>query len=307
MHRVFKWNSWLLIAIVFVVVSCKKDDNDRPEPPKDRTEEAQRSQADIESFLTTHFYNYEDFQNPPEGFDYKIIIDSISGDNANKTPLIEQVQHKTVIDRVEPDLSYKMYYLNVLQGEGDTLLFADAALLTYRGMDLERETFDLSNVPVQFDMTAVIAGFQEGLTEFNGASSYIEHEDGTITFENFGVGAVFIPTGLGYFNNPSIGSGLSLYSDLIFTFQLYAVVTDLDHDGDGVPSIEEDRNNNGILTDDDTDGDGTPDYLDEDDDGDGVPTRDEITNDDGVIEHPYINSNGNHLPDYLDPTYPYNN
>src|SRR5690606_17499996 len=132
----------------------------------------------------------------PEGFDYKIVIDSISGDNAEKTPLIEQVQHKTVVDRVESDLSYKMYYLNVLQGEGDALSFADAALLTYEGMDLDRDVFDLSNTPVQFDMTAVIAGFQEGLTEFNGAGNYIKNEDGTITFENFGVGAVFIPTGL---------------------------------------------------------------------------------------------------------------
>ena len=212
-----------------------------------------------------------------------------------------------VPDRVEPSLMYKMYYLNVLQGEGDELSFADAALLTYRGMDLDSEVFDLSNVPIQFDMTSVIAGFQEGLTQFNGAGSFIENEDGTITFENFGVGAIFIPTGLGYFNSTSVGSGLSLYSDLVFTFQLYAVITGLDHDGDGVPSIEEDRNNNGILIDDDTDGDGSPDYLDEDDDGDGVLTRDEITiNDDGTVEYPSSDENSD-LPDYLNPNYPYNN
>ena len=305
MHRLLKLNLGLLASVI-LVTSCKKNDVDNPPPPRDRTEQAQQSQADIEDFLSSHFYNYEDFQNPPEGFDYKIEIDSLTGENADKTPLIEQVDYKMVTDRVEPNLTYKMYYLNVIQGEGDILGFADAALLSYKGMDLELDVFDLSNTPVQFDLTSVIAGFQEGLTGFNGAGSFIENEDGTIIFENFGVGAIFIPTGLGYFNSSSVGSGLPLYSDLVFTFQLYAVVTDLDHDGDGVPSIEEDRNGNGILIDDDTDGDGTPDYLDEDDDGDGVLTRDEIIfNDDGTIEYP--DSNGNGIPDYLDPTYPYNN
>lgn len=34
--------------------------------------------------------------NPVEGFDYQIVVDTISGDNAGKTPLIDQVQSKTI-------------------------------------------------------------------------------------------------------------------------------------------------------------------------------------------------------------------
>ncbi|WP_285648805.1 gliding motility-associated C-terminal domain-containing protein [Allomuricauda sp. NBRC 101325] len=50
---------------------------------------------------------------------------------------------------------------------------------------------------------------------------------------------------------------------------------DIDDDGDGIPTPEEDANGDGDPTNDDTDGDGTPDYLDPTDetdtDGDGVP------------------------------------
>lgn len=296
----------LLIVITAITVSCKKDDDrNNVEPPRDRGEQAEQSQQDIEDFLSTHFYNYEDFQNPPADFDFKIVIDTISGVNSNKIPLIEQVSYKTVTDRVEPNVTYKMYYLDAIQGEGDPLSFADYAILTYHGLLLNRNTFDMSNIPVQFDMTGVIPGFQEGLVEFNGAASFVKNEDGTIAFQDFGVGAIFIPTGMGYFNNPPIGSGIGMYRDLVFTFQLYAVVTDIDHDNDGIPSRMEDLNENGILVDDDTDGDGIPNFLDNDDDGDGVLTRDEIIiHEDGTLEFP--DSNGNGTPDYLDPTYPFN-
>lgn len=295
---------FVTLTVMLVFTACKKDDEDPPPPPRDRGEEAQRSQEDIENFLSTHFYNYEDFQNPPSNFDYKIVIDTISEANSGKTPLIEQVSYKMVTDRVEPNVTYKMYYLDAIQGEGDPLSFADYAVLSYHGLLLNRNTFDMSNIPVQFDMTGVIPGFQEGLVEFNGASSFIKNEDGTITFENFGVGAIFIPTGMGYFNNPPINSGIGMYRDLVFTFQLYAVITDIDHDNDGIPSKMEDLNENGILVDDDTDGDGIPNFLDDDDDGDGVLTRDEIiVLEDGTIE--FTDSNGNGTPDYLDPTYPF--
>ncbi len=63
-----------------------------------------------------------------------------------------------------------------------------------------------------------------------------------------------------------------------------------DTDGDGVPDVNEDLNQNGNLQDDDTDADGIPNYLDTDDDGDGVPTANELGD-----------ANGDGIPDYLDP------
>jgi hypothetical protein len=74
-------------------------------------------------------------------------------------------------------------------------------------------------------------------------------------------------------------------------------VNALDHDGDGVPSLQE-----GMATEQDTDGDGIPDYLDIDDDGDNVPTRTEIANAGGDPSNPvYPDTDEDGTPDYLDP------
>src|SRR5690606_35513832 len=185
----------LLFTVSIIAVSCKKDDDgvDRV-PPRDRALEAIDAIAEIESFLQTHFYNYEDFQNPPAGFDYKIVFDTIAGDNATKTPLIEMVQSKQVFDRVEPEVKYTLYYLNAIQGEGESPIFADETLASFKGQFLNLNTFDTSDSPLKFDLTQVIPGFMEGMVELNAATSYVENPDGTITFNNFGVGAVFIPS-----------------------------------------------------------------------------------------------------------------
>ena len=61
---------------------------------------------------------------------------------------------------------------------------------------------------------------------------------------------------------------------------------DVDDDGDGVPTIDEDADNDGDPTNDDTDGDGIPDYLDPTDtDGDGVPDYVDVDDDnDGILD-----------------------
>jgi hypothetical protein len=73
--------------IVLTVLSCKKDDGVDAIPPRDRGEEAIPSTTEIETFLATHFYNYEEFDNPPANFKFRIKFDTIAGDNASKTPL----------------------------------------------------------------------------------------------------------------------------------------------------------------------------------------------------------------------------
>jgi hypothetical protein len=73
------------------------------------------------------------------------------------------------------------------------------------------------------------------------------------------------------------------------------LTTAADHDGDGVPSVEE-----GMDELRDTDGDGIPDYLDIDDDGDNIPTRIEIEVEAQFTANGYPDSDGDGIPDYLD-------
>ncbi len=302
MKSMFK-AKFIFVFLFISILACGTDDEDgNITPPRDRGEEALVGQLEIEEFLATHFYNYENFENPPAGFDFRIILDSIVGDNADKIALIDQVDSKMVVDRVEDDVTYKLYYLKVLQGEGDSPDFPDITIVKYEGMDPELELFDASIQPVAFDLTGVVNGFQDIMIEFNAAGSFVKNPDGSVSFEDFGVGAMFIPSGLGYFNNPPSSSNLPLYEQLIFTFQLLETVQG-DQDNDGVPSIYEDLDGNGQEESDDTDEDFTPNYADADDDNDGVPTSQEILDEDGIrITDPalYPDADGDGTPDYLD-------
>lgn len=299
-----KYGFALLVTLLAITVSCKPDD-DRPAPPpppRDRGPEAVRAQAEIEAFLETHFYNYEDFQSDPENF--KIIFDTIAGDNASKTPLMEQISFKEFKDVFDESVTYKLYYLKVREGEGDRPHFSDYTTNTYEGRNLTLDLFDSAVTPVRFNLVdvgttpGIIRGLQMALIEFKGASEVITNPDGTLSFENYGIGAVFVPAGLGYYQYPPSSGGVKPYEQLIFSFELYSREI-ADHDGDGIPSYMEDLNNNQYLKDDDTDGDGVPNYQDNDDDGDRRLTRDEIIiNEDGTLEFP--DRNGNGIPDYLD-------
>ncbi|MEZ4778290.1 MAG: hypothetical protein R2786_02800 [Flavobacteriaceae bacterium] len=277
---------YILVTIsIFTIFSCKKqDDGVTFIPARDRGEEAPVSVAIVEEFLRTHFYNYEEFASPPPDFDYKIKFDTLAGDNASKIPLIDQVQSKTVQDRIADGVTYTLYYLNALEGGGQKPKFSDVVTLRYEGIFLNTEfslspytkLFDSAATPVNFDLTAVVNGFQDGMIEFRTSpSDPTVGDDGVVTFDNYGVGAVFIPSGLGYYVSPPNGSSIPFYAQLIFTFQLYASRVG-DQDGDGIPTILEDLNGNQIEEDDDTDGDNFANYFDPDDDNDGRPTLQEL-------------------------------
>lgn len=106
-------------------------------------------------------------------------------------------------------------------------------------------------------------------------------------------------------------------------------VSDTDDDGDGIPTSEEDLDDDGNPRNDDSDTDDIPNYLDTDDDGDGVPTLTEVTDavqfgdnvdgqagvnwldtdadGDGVADGTEAagdgDANDNDVPDYLEPNF----
>ena len=325
----------IVTLILLTIISCKKDDGIDIIPPRDRGEEAIPSTAEIETYLTTHFYNYEEFENPPADFNFIIKFDTIAGTNASKTPLMDQISFKNVPDRVDETVTYKLYYLNVIQGVGESPNFPDLATITYEGTYLNNEStfnksdvFDSSVIPVKFDLTQVVPGLTDALIEFNSSTGYVLNLDGTITFLNYGVGAVFIPSGLAYYTTPP--PGIPLYSQLIFSFQLAEKELG-DQDFDTVPSIYEDIDGDDNVLNDDTDGDGLPNFADVDDEGDGRLTLNEVEENEYMInpgdDDPVLASNevetkretdpdtlittittitftdqdGDGTPDYLDP------
>ncbi len=309
--------SFLLCAFAGIfVIGCNSDDDDIGEEitPRDPVEQAADDEETLQAYLQTHFYNYEEFENPPAGFDYVIRFDTIAGDNLDKTPLIESdLLYVKNVSR--EDVDYKMYILKVREGVGRQLTFADSAYVSYEGVLTNRNVFESNTVvPTWFDLPGYVIrdnqnrlvingggsvpGFSEGLTEFREGSGFTVNPDNTVTWtEDYGVGAMFLPSGLGYYAG---GRGsIPPYSPIIFSFKLLRAV-EADHDNDGIPSWMEDLDGDGDLYNDDTDENGFPNHSDRDDDGDGTPTRQEIIiNEDGSLEFPDSNNDG--IPNYLDP------
>ncbi|GAA4318900.1 FKBP-type peptidyl-prolyl cis-trans isomerase [Pontixanthobacter gangjinensis] len=296
--------------MAFLVFSCDKDDDNgsTPVPLRDRGEQAIADDQALIEYLSTHFYNYEEFEDPAEDFDYIVRLDTIAGENADKTPIIESEKliTKTVNNQ---GVDQQLYVLVVREGEGQKPTFADSTYVTYQGELLTGTVFDSRlKSPTWFSLTpyfnrssiegTLVEGFPEGLEEFRGATGFTTNPDNTITWNNdFGVGSIFMPSGLAYFAaaQPKIPS----YSPIIFNINMYRV-NEADHDRDGIPSYMEDLDGDEDLLNDDTDDDGVPNHSDPDDDGDGTPTREEIViNEDGTISFPDSNNNG--TPDYLDP------
>ncbi|AVR43920.1 hypothetical protein C7S20_00780 [Christiangramia fulva] len=304
----------LLATLVF---SCNKDKS-TPEtiPPHDRGEQAIEDDQALINYLSTHFYNYEEFENPSEDFDYVVRLDTIAGENSDKTPIIES--DKLITKTVNyKGIDQQLYVLKIREGAGAKPHFTDSVYVAYKGELLNEAVFDANHIksPTWFSLGryyqlqsngrlalngGLIEGYTAGIQEFGEATGFEVNPDNTINWTNdFGIGAIFMPSGLGYFSAPQ--SSIPAYSPLIFTVNLFRVNV-ADHDGDGIPSYMEDLNNNNDILDDDTDGDNLNNSSDADDDGDGTPTREEIViNEDGSIE--FTDTNGDGTPDYLDPDF----
>ena len=63
-----------------ILLVMHKDDNSgsaEPDSPRPLSEVLAENEAEIQNYLKTHYYNYMEFQNPPNDFDYKIRISEL--------------------------------------------------------------------------------------------------------------------------------------------------------------------------------------------------------------------------------------
>ena len=246
-----------ILLFSILIISCKKEE--QVELPRDILEQAIVDDQILEDYLSTHFYNYEDFVDL--SYDESITIDTISDENISKIPLISQVKKNSI--RVKTSngsfVNHDLYYLVAREGIGQSPSSVDSTYLSYEGSLLNGNVFDQSTSPVWFDLTQVVRGFREAMPAFK-SGTYQVNNDNTVEFESFGQGAMFLPSGLGYFSSPA--GSIPAYSPLIFKIKLYTF-NESDHDGDGIPTSQEfDVDGDGIA--DDTDEDGLNDYLDTD-------------------------------------------
>lgn len=264
-------NTTLIISILtsFMVASCKKNDsNTTTVSVRDVTEVRDENNAAIVAYLKTHFYTFENNE---------VILDTIAGDNASKTPLYELVEtiELDMYDANNQVVTHNLYYLPVQEGTGKQSTVADSVFVSYKGLYLngivfdQTKTYTLSNWRDLLGASiksnnGTVKGFREGVALLkDSASEFTINSDGTINSPtDGGVGVFFMPSRLAYFNDTS--TGITAYSPLIFIVNLVRT-KNADHDRDGIPSINEiERGERGVTTFTNCDGDSYPDYLDTD-------------------------------------------
>ncbi|WP_418639584.1 FKBP-type peptidyl-prolyl cis-trans isomerase [Winogradskyella sp.] len=334
-----------LFTLITVFISCSSDDDTGTAIViADRTEQQVIDDAAIVNYLETHYYNSSFFETGSNHKYSDIIISElpldVNGNHVNpdnETVLMDVVETRTV---TYFETEYKYYVLSLNQGGGGAPKFTDALRVRYEGSSVneeaggEEEVFESSATPIElnlqsdgFTVAGTIKAWQLVLPTFK--AGFVDGlVDGVVNYTDFGLGVMFIPSGLAYFSAITTGS---TYDNLIFKFELlqYEVV---DHDNDGIPSYIEDLDGDLDVEDDNTDEDSFSNFIDNNDDGDSVLTIDELipttytvdTNmgevepvlaanefersrsvNDGVITINTVtiaDSNNDDIPDYLDAT-----
>ena len=283
-----------IVCLLVFTTACEEQQRGFREPPRDY--EAQRAvdNDSLLSFLQTRFYNYEAYATAASNEQVTFTIDTIQGDNANKTPLSDQVEELNfrVKDNDGAYVDHTVYVLKIREGVGTAPTAADSVFVAYKGMLLNLSRFDERTNPVWFESLSVVKGFSALMPYIKSAAPPTINPDGTYAFDGFGSAAIFMPSALGYYND---SRSVPAYSPLIFAVDLFTYNT-TDHDGDSVPTHVEDLDGDNYF-DEDTDSDGLPNYRDDDDDNDGTLTRDEYdANNDGIAD----DTDNDGTPDYLD-------
>ncbi|WP_445719015.1 FKBP-type peptidyl-prolyl cis-trans isomerase [Flavobacterium sp.] len=258
----------LVLGLFNGLYSCQNDSGTTITEDRPYDEVYLEDIAEIEDFLDTHYVTVD--------ADYNTTFTQIP-DGGTQTPIsnMPELEFKEV---EKHDITYKVYYLNLREGSGESITKVDSSFVSYKGFNFSKTTvdsedtysqtvFDSKQSPVWLSLDELIIGWTEIVPLFK-TGTYMAMPDGTISYDNFGVGVMFIPSGLAYFSSGSLS--IPSYTPIVFNFKLYNLRR-RDHDRDGILSMYEYGPN---FVDDaiDTDGDGRPDYIDVDDDGDGVLT-----------------------------------
>jgi len=284
--RLFK--ALLLLTIGSVLFSCNKDDD-----KKETKIEPYADQAPKDDLALNKFFDEYHMEVSTDG-NYDVSYVKIPSPNVDNLQTIRQEFNPTSKTVKFKDVDHKLYYISLTSGTDKSPSPVDSVFVTYKGEHLyyekeeilpattpatyrdilKNDYFDESKEPVWFQLGNLVSGWKEIIPLFK-TGGHTSNADGSISYNDFGAGVMFLPSAFGYYS--SAQSGIPAYAPLIFNFKLLKL-NYIDHDYDRIESRFEDLNGNGDFTDDDTDGDKTPDYLDRDDDGDGYLTKYEIKN-----------------------------
>lgn len=311
----FKYYFILLLAGISLV-SCNKSDDDEvvTVPLRDYATQYKADNDSIEKYLKTNYITVINSPGTPQ--DQDVVIKKIVAGDGNVSIWDQTTYPLESRDVYCNDITYKIYYLTLRKGVGESPTNTDKIITSYTGNLLNNTVFDSSyGAQIAFNLfpfanenAVFVQGWSEIFPKFKTGTSSTNASSGVITYADYGAGVMFLPSGMAYYEQ-SQGS-IPAYAPIVFSFKLFDLQR-MDNEysisastggrifvGDGVPDYLEDVNGDGYLYDfrdktkypnppanliDDTDGDGIADFVDFDDDGDGFTTRFEITKPAGQV------------------------
>ena len=280
-----------ILAVALAVYACSKDEGAGSVPLRDYAEQYQKDIDTIDWFLDHHYMVVSD--------DLDVTFQELPNDGSQES-IRNQTQYPLQFKTIERHgIEYKLYYISLREGENRRPSWVDSVFVSYKGVRVGLQQFDSATSPVWLKLDEVVRGWSE-IVPFFKTGFYDGGSGGPnpVSFTDFGAGVMFIPSGLGYYAQSTIG--IPPYSPLIFSFKLYELRY-RDHDADGILSKDEVANPGDNPMEYDLDGDGIPNYYDVDDDGDTKLTRLEYDRDPETGEIILTDCDGDGVWDYLDP------
>ncbi|MEY3499480.1 MAG: hypothetical protein RL308_1149 [Bacteroidota bacterium] len=291
MNKYFKIVLFLVIGIT--IASCTKNDTTSSVALREYKVQYAADLDSIDKYIDNHYITVD--------ADYNVTMTKIP---VGGTQLSIRLQQTYPLDSVKVQnddhkVNYKIYYLKLREGTNQSTTAVDSVYVSYKGILTTDGQFDYSESPVWFQLQTVVAAWGEIIPLFKTGTYDTAEGPNPTTFSNFGAGVMFLPSGLGYYNQiPS--AYIPSYSPLIFSFKLKSQRY-RDHDRDGI--LSKDEVNPAVPNqkpeDYDSDGDGFANMYDLDDDGDHYLTKNEIhKNANGTII--FEDTDGDGIPNYLD-------
>jgi FKBP-type peptidyl-prolyl cis-trans isomerase FkpA len=259
------------IALTVTISSCNKDDDTYVEPLRDYSEQYAKDLDSIDEYIDTHYMEVD--------ADYNVTFTEIP-ENGTQLSIRQQTTYPldfAMVQNEDHDVNYKVYFIKLREGTKRRPSEVDSVHVAYRGTLITDVQFDYAASPLWFQLQDVVPGWSEIIPKFKTGTYDVAEGPNPVTYDNYGAGIMFLPSGLGYYANSSPSGTIAAYSPLIFSFKLMELRYK-DHDRDGILSKDERDPNDPTkkLIDYDSDGDGIANMYDVDDDGDRVLTKNEI-------------------------------
>lgn len=265
MNKYFKIVLFLVIGIT--ITSCTKNDSTSSVALRVYATQYAADMDSIDKYIDTHYITVD--------ADYNVTMTKIPVGGTQQSIRTQQtypLQYK-MVQNDDHNVNYKVYYLKLREGTNQSTTAVDSVYVSYKGILTTDGQFDYSESPVWFQLQTVVAGWGEIIPLFKTGTYDTSEGPNPTTFSNYGAGVMFLPSGLGYYNQiPS--AYIPSYSPLIFSFKLNSQRS-RDHDRDGILSKDEvDPTVIGQKPEKyDSDGDTFANMYDKDDDGDHYLTK----------------------------------